>query len=139
MIKLFSCIVTILSISSSALAEEAGKDTYTGSVTTGTIAETFFALLLVIVAIFACSWLLKRFSPRIRRNIASTRILSSYALGRREKLMLIEIHNQRLLLGVTAGSIQLIKDLTDITSTDSETGNEPSREDETLFKKLLKR
>ena len=139
MIKLLSCIVSTLFISSSALAEEAGKETYASSVTSGTIAETFLALLLVIVAIFTCSWLLKRFNPRIRRNIATTRVLSSYALGRREKLMLVEIHDQRLLLGVTAANIQLIKDLTDITPTDSTIDNTPSKEEETLFNKLLKR
>ena len=120
-------------------AEPVVEATY-GGVTMGTIVETLLALVLVAVAIFASSWLIKRINPRIRQMSSGReiKVVSSFSLGSRERLVIVEVQEQRLLVGITSGSISLIKDLTSLPCSDVKE-NLPSSSDESLFRRLLKR
>lgn len=65
------------------------------------------ALAIVLLLIIACAWLARRcgFAPRGRANGAQIAVKASYSLGQRERLVVVEIDGQRLLLGVTPGAI----------------------------------
>ncbi len=139
------CVIatSVLSFSShsfaQAVAESSTEPAY-NSVTTGTILQTLLALILVIVAIFASSWVIKRLNSRIGgTSLRSGKIISTCALGNRERLIVIDFQNQRLLLGVTTSNVNLIKDLTDQLGKDENTDNtNPPSSAGKLFKHLLK-
>ncbi len=65
------------------------------------------ALVLVLLLIVAGAWLFRRSGFQLRGLQKQTRltIKESHSLGGRERLLLVEIADQRLLLGVTASQI----------------------------------
>lgn len=75
--------------------------------------QVFFGLLLVLALIFSLAWLAKkmRFMPAGMHNPDVMRPLASMHLGPKEKLVLIEIGKQQLLLGVTSQQVNLIHQL----------------------------
>lgn len=67
--------------------------------------KVLFGLLLVILAIFASAWFFKRFnklSPAYNENI---RMLGSMSVGSREKIALIQVGEEQILVGITATQI----------------------------------
>ncbi len=67
-------------------------------------------LLLVLGLIFAAAWLLRktgRFAPLATDQI---KILASRSVGSREKLVIVEVDNRGVLLGITNGSINKLYD-----------------------------
>ncbi|QHM73238.1 flagellar biosynthetic protein FliO [Mixta intestinalis] len=65
------------------------------------------AMALVILLIFACAWLARRsgLASRLRADGNMIAIKASYSLGQRERLVVVEVDGERLLLGVTPGAI----------------------------------
>jgi|SRR3990172_5239159 len=65
--------------------------------------------LLVVLAVFAGCVLLLRRLPLIRtaRN-SHLKVIESVALGTRDRLLLVEVEDTRLLLGVTTGHISCL-------------------------------
>lgn len=133
-----ACVIVWLS-PGVAWGEKAAESGVEG-VTADTIVETLLALLLVVVAILASTWLIKRLNPRLRKMQAggNINVADSFALSNRERLMIVNVDGQRLLLGVTSGSISLIKDLTGLAES-AVSEESPSTMDKTLFQRLLKR
>ncbi len=74
------------------------------------IVSWLMSLGLVLVTIFVCAWVLKkmRFS---QFGGAKAKVVTTLALGARERVMVVEIGQQQYLLGVTAQSIQLLDKL----------------------------
>lgn len=68
------------------------------------------SLILVIVAIFFVAWLARR-SGLIRAKGQAIHIIATQSLGARNSLVVIEVDQQRLLLGVTAQQINLLHTL----------------------------
>ncbi|PPU71545.1 MULTISPECIES: flagellar biosynthetic protein FliO [Xanthomonas] len=64
-----------------------------------------FALLLVLALIVGLGWLLKRMPGSGFRNTEGLRIVTSLAVGAKERVVVVEVNGQQLLLGVTAGGI----------------------------------
>jgi|GEM_PF-4797398 len=67
-------------------------------------------LLLVLGLIFAAAWLLRktgRFAPLAADQI---KIVSSRSVGSREKLVIVEVDDRHVLLGVTSASINKLYD-----------------------------
>ncbi|WP_113908310.1 flagellar biosynthetic protein FliO [Aliidiomarina celeris] len=78
----------------------------------GDIASMIFMLAIVLALIFILAWLARRF------NITSAlparqgiKVVASHSLGTKEKLVVVEVANEQLLLGVTAHNIRLLKTL----------------------------
>ncbi len=68
----------------------------------------FAFIILVLVFVL---WLLRRFLPEKFKPYNATnqlKIVSNHSLGRKEKLTLIEIDDQYMLLGVTENQITLL-------------------------------
>ncbi len=63
------------------------------------------ALLLVIALILGLAWLLKRMPGSGFRQNDQLRLVASTAVGAKERLVVVEVAGQQLLLGVTAGGI----------------------------------
>lgn len=61
-------------------------------------------LLVVIAVILALAWLARQV-PTLRRSSGPITILGGLNVGNRERIVLVEVHGERVLLGVTPGSV----------------------------------
>ena len=64
-----------------------------------------FALLLVLALIVGLGWLLKRLPGSGFRPSEGLKLVTSLNVGARERLVVVEVNGQQLLLGVTANGI----------------------------------
>ncbi|MBE8215675.1 MAG: flagellar biosynthetic protein FliO [Endozoicomonadaceae bacterium] len=86
-------------------------------VNTETIVQTFLALLLVIMIMFLSAWVIRRLNPALKRpGRRSGQVTEFCVVGSKERVVLLEMSNERLLLGVTAQQITLLKDLNQLNS-----------------------
>lgn len=69
------------------------------------VGEVVAALLLVLLAVVAVAWLLRRVNGAGVRSGLAMRVLAAMPLGQRERLLLVEIGGAQLLLGVSAAGI----------------------------------
>lgn len=66
------------------------------------------SLALVLAAIFAVGWLLRRLRSLGRLGADTIEILADTSLGTKERAVLIQIGTQQLLLGVAQGRVNLL-------------------------------
>lgn len=76
------------------------------------IGATLLALIVVLAVIIGLAMIAKRFNLKIQGN-ADMKVLSAMSLGTKERLMIVEVAGQKLLLGVTAERIECLKELPD--------------------------
>lgn len=73
------------------------------------LGQLTFGLLVVLALVIGFSWLLRRYAlPRD----GMIRVLGGLPLGTRERLLLIEVDDVRLLIGVTAQRIETLHTFT---------------------------
>lgn len=84
-------------------AEPAASMSSTGMGTQMT--KLLFGLLLVIGLIFLLAWLLRRMQQINPRSNQAIKLISSHALGPRERLVLVQVGSEQVLLGLSAGRI----------------------------------
>lgn len=72
------------------------------------IGRTSLGLIVVIALIFACSALLKRFGPYKKRGGRSLDIIASQSLGPRERVVVVEVEDTWLVLGVAPNSVNTL-------------------------------
>ncbi len=85
-----------------------------GAYSTGSMTvQILIALALVSLSIFALAWLVKRLGNTSFLQSKGLKIVSSMPLGTREKLVVIEVENKKLLLGVTAHNINTLHEFSD--------------------------
>lgn len=71
----------------------------------GQLVQLMLGLLLVVALIFALAWLLRRVQQIGPRGNHAIKLLASQALGPRERLVLVQVGNEQVLLGLSAGRI----------------------------------
>ncbi|WP_417561385.1 flagellar biosynthetic protein FliO [Marinomonas sp.] len=77
---------------------------------TSSIWKVVISLIFVIAFIPACLWLMKRFQfAQMKLGQSDIKIVNVQSLGAKEKLMLVEVEGERLLIGVTAHSISHLR------------------------------
>jgi flagellar protein FliO/FliZ len=72
----------------------------------GQLTQLVFGLLLVLGLIFFLAWLLRRFQqagPAGKGQVIE--LIGSRALGPRDRLMLVQVGNEQILLGLSPGTI----------------------------------
>lgn len=67
-----------------------------------------FSLLLIVGLILALAWLLRRFGQGNFLNQQAMKIVASMPLGTRERLLVVEVGGQQILLGVTSHQISTL-------------------------------
>lgn len=74
----------------------------------GGMFQVLFGLLLVLAAVAATAWLLRRFS--LGQNVMgnAVRVVGGVPLGPRERLVLVEVGETWLLLGVAPGQVNAL-------------------------------
>lgn len=73
--------------------------------------QIMLSLLLIVLIIFVSAWLLKRFGKVNGAVSGQMKVMGVMALGQREKVVLLELGNEQLLLGVTASRVSLLHKL----------------------------
>ena len=71
----------------------------------GQLTQLVLGLLLVLGLIFALAWLLRRVQQTGSRQGQVIELISSRALGARDRLVLVQVGNEQILLGLTPGRI----------------------------------
>lgn len=76
------------------------------------IATTLAALMLVLVLILFLAWLLKRLKlPGIQGGDAQMKILRQLPVGQRERIVLLQVGEEQMLVGVTQQNISMLSKL----------------------------
>ncbi|MGB8518210.1 MAG: flagellar biosynthetic protein FliO [Gallionella sp.] len=86
------------------------------AVGSGGILQVAFSLLLVLVVIVLVAWLLKRMNVTPSGNGNQLKVLGGIAIGQRERVVLVEIENTWLVVGVGPGQIRTLHTLPKSTS-----------------------
>ena len=71
----------------------------------GQLMQLVMGLLLVLGLIFALAWLLRRVQNTGSRQGQVIELISSRALGARDRLVLVQVGDEQILLGLTPGRI----------------------------------
>ena len=114
-------------------------------ISAGSMWQTIIALAITIAIIFAVAWIIKRLNPQFRRGGYSRKIINQIALGPKERIVVVELENQKMIVGVTSSSVTLLKDITDAEPEQFDGENsdkkkiDENQKDKTLFEKLLKK
>jgi flagellar protein FliO/FliZ len=77
-------------------------------VSAGGLFQMLFALLVVLAAIFALAWLLKRFGPTQMGPGGAMKVLGGVSVGPRERLVLVEVGETWLIVGVAQGQVNTV-------------------------------
>ncbi len=76
------------------------------AVSSGSIVQIIFSLLLVLAAIVLVAWLLKRVNATQLGAGNQLKVLGSVAIGQRERIVLVEVRDTWLVVGVGPGQIR---------------------------------
>lgn len=81
------------------------------TVNSGSIVQILFSLLLVLAVIILIAWLLKRVNIAQHNPNTPLKILGSMAIGQRERVVLLEVKDTWLVVGVGPGQIRTLHTL----------------------------
>jgi flagellar protein FliO/FliZ len=73
--------------------------------------QTAGGLLLILFLIIGGAWLFKRYGNLPMAGKGLVKVLSSTSVGTRERVVLVEVENTRLLLGVAPGQVRTLYEL----------------------------
>ena len=74
----------------------------------GNLIQTTLGLMVILAVIAGAAWLAKRFGNFKVGAQGRMKIIGGLSLGTRERVVLLEVGNQQLLLGVAPGRIQTL-------------------------------
>ena len=102
-----SATLVALVLSQLSFAQEAVSETskLSGS---AHLAQVFIALVLVLLLILALGWLLKRVSQTQAMGGKQIKLVAHLPLGNRERIALIDVAGQQLVVGITPQNIQTL-------------------------------
>jgi flagellar protein FliO/FliZ len=98
--------------------------------------QMLLGLLLVLAAVFAVAWVARRLRGASSSGANGIEVLAQASLGAKEKAVILRVDGERLLVGVAAGEVTLLKTLSpeDSAAPPAVTGNQVAS-----FAALLKR
>ena len=97
-----------------ATALEGTRPVYTpppAAVSSSSILQIIFSLLLVLAVIVLVAWLLKRMNATQLGSGNLLKVLGSVAIGQRERIVLVEVKDTWLVVGVGPGQIRTLHTL----------------------------
>ena len=71
----------------------------------GSLLQVTIALGIVLAAVFAAAWLMQRVKSLSAGRSGSIRVITSVALGAKERAVVVQLGHQQLLLGVAPGRV----------------------------------
>lgn len=74
----------------------------------GDFLQMFFGLLLVLGVIFGMAWFIRRMGSFQQVSHGALRILGGLSVGQRERIVLIQVGDKQLLIGLAPGQIRTL-------------------------------
>ena len=105
---------SVLCLLSSVAAAEEARPAYIPpppAVSSGSLVQIIFSLLLVLAAIVLVAWLLKRMNMTQQGSGNLLKVLGGVSIGQRERIVLVEINDTWLVVGVGPGQIRTLHTL----------------------------
>lgn len=103
-----SSMSTASSEASGVEAMASGSDALLGLAALG---KTAAALALVVAIIFLCSYLVKRWGPNRGQQSSRLRVVGNTVVGNRERVVIVEVENTWLVLGVGGGQVNKLHEM----------------------------
>ncbi|MET0064925.1 MAG: flagellar biosynthetic protein FliO [Candidatus Thiodiazotropha sp.] len=103
--------LTGLLVSGMALATEATQKPVGVKVSpmgAESLISTFGGLILVLAVIFTAAWLFKRYTQLPMGGKGLVRVLGGASVGSRERVVVVEVDETRLVLGVSPGQVRTL-------------------------------
>jgi flagellar protein FliO/FliZ len=97
-----------------AVAEQAGKkvnpnpSVVSESIGAGNYIQVFLGLLVVVVAIVAMAWMIKRIGYIQTRTHGALRIVGGVPVSQRERILLLQVGKEQIVIGVAPGHISTL-------------------------------
>lgn len=104
------CLPATLYMPLLAVAETA-RPTYTpppAAVSPGSIFQVALSLLLVLAAVVLVAWILKRINLPQHGASGLLKVISGVAVGQRERIVLVEVNDTWLVVGVAPGQVRTL-------------------------------
>jgi flagellar protein FliO/FliZ len=80
-------------------------DAIAAPVSAGSVLQVLLGLALVLGMVFLAAWAMRRFSPNIAPGGSALRIVAGTAVGNRERVLLLEVNDTWLVVGVAPGRV----------------------------------
>jgi len=80
----------------------------TASPGAGGLLKTIMALTLVLGLLAGLAWMMKRFGPRMSGGSANLRVVGALNLGGRERIMVVEVGDQWIVVGAAPGRVNAL-------------------------------
>ncbi len=125
----------MFSISSTYAAIDIDGKKPTRLVTYDHVMSWALGLIIVIALFFACIWLMRKMGALPENSKQKMRVISGLSLGGREKVMLVQVGEKQIVLGVSPGRINNLLVLEDNDRVVQETKERPA---ESEFSEKLK-
>lgn len=74
----------------------------------GSLLQTIFALCVVLGLLALLAWAMKRFGPRAAGGSAHVRLVGGLSLGGRERIVVVEVGDQWIVVGASPGRINAL-------------------------------
>lgn len=74
----------------------------------GSLLQTIFALVFVLALLIGLAWFMKRYGPKVMGGNNKMRVVSSLNLGGRERIILVEVADQWIVVGASPGRINAL-------------------------------
>ena len=68
-------------------------------------------LVLIVAIIFALAWLVKRFNLNQQAGSGLIRVVAGLSIGTRDRIVLLQVGDEQILLGLTPGRIEKLHTL----------------------------
>jgi flagellar protein FliO/FliZ len=98
-------LLSAFSIGTAAAAETAAVSPTTG------LLQIFLGLIAVLALMLVAAWFLKKIGPVTSGNKVAVKVVGGVNLGNRERIMVVEVANQWIVVGVTAHQISTLSTL----------------------------
>ena len=91
---------------------ETARPAYTppppAAVSSGSVMQIIFSLILVLAAVALVAWIMKRINLPRHGAASLLKVISGVAVGPRERVVLMEINDTWLILGVAPGQVRTL-------------------------------
>jgi flagellar protein FliO/FliZ len=79
-----------------------------GPASAGSLLQVLFGLVVVLGLMAACAWMLRRFAAVKTNNGTTIRIVGGVSVGTRERVMVVEVGDQWIVVGVAPGQVRAL-------------------------------
>lgn len=83
-------------------------DAMVAPVSAGSVLQVLLGLAVVLGMVFVAAWAIRRFNPNVAPGNSALRIVAGTAVGNRERVLLLEVNDTWLVVGVAPGRVSQI-------------------------------